>query len=566
MVNTDNFIVVSYANLRKFLQEHFEEQELAVPYFSNRAIANALAVAALNLKKVNTMKAEILREILRLLLTSDYSNCHIARLTQVAPNTVRRYRKLLGGNPIQYESLSRYSDDALILLFNQKKKPYRNKRMPDWLYIHKLMQAQHQTLVQLWDEYREIEPETAYGQTQFNYYYHEFTCKLDVSMRQVHYAGEAIYVDYAGKTIPWTDVSTGNTYHAQVFVGVLGCSQYTFAMASKSQKLEDFIDAHNQLLFFFGGVPKVLVPDNLKSAVIKAGKFPELNRTYRDLATHYQCVIEPARVRKPQDKSLAEIGVLLVTRWITVVLRRRKFFSVEEINQTIKELLPIINNRPFKRLPGCRQSRFNELDKPALKPLPTKPFEFGQWIAPQVVNHEYHVYIKKHAYSVPYQYVGEKVEAWLTHKVVEIFHQHQRIASHVRSDAEGCFTTDNTHMPKRHREYAQQSLEHYLKWAHDIGSAAMAIVKAQFDGKPNHAMTGKRACSQLQALLKMYGKSRFENACQCALDIQSPVVKSVRSILQCKLDEKKEEPMTVQTELPLHFNVRGADYYMPGGK
>lgn len=319
------------------------------------------------MNKANTMTVTTVKEIIRQVLTTKYSNHHIARMLGIAPNTVRRYRKLLNNMTFDWSVFKTMHDDTLLTHFNRKKQPNKDKRQPDWGHIHSLMQAnKHQTLIQLWDEYCSIEPTSAYSQSQFNYYYRRYIKKLDISMRQTHYAGECVYVDYAGKTIPWTDSETGKVHTAQIFVGVFGCSQYIFACASKSQKVEDFIDSHNQMFQFFGGVPEVLVPDNLKSAVITPGKIPTLNRTYLELSQHYNCVIEPARVRRPQDKSLAEIGVLLVTRWITVVLKRRQFFSVDEINQAVVELLPLLNKRPFKRLEGNRFERFNALDKPVL--------------------------------------------------------------------------------------------------------------------------------------------------------------------------------------------------------
>ncbi len=508
---------------------------------------------------------QTLIEILRLLLTTNKSNHHIARLTGVAPNTVRRYKKLLNLTSLNWQQVQQMTETELSNLFNKKKQPQRNKRQPDWQYIHKQMQAfKHQTLAQLWEEYCAIEPETAYSQSQFNFYYRDFLKKVDITMRQTHYAGECVYVDYAGKTIPYIDSETGEQKYAQVFVGVLGCSQYTFAFASKSQKLEDFIEAHNQMFTFFGGVPQVVVPDNLKSAVTKPGKFAIINRTYLEQSRHYNCVIEPARVKRPQDKSLAEIGVLMVTRWITVVLRKRQFFSVEEINQAIMELLPKLNQRPFKRLEGNRASRFEILDKPELQPLPAVPFEFAKWITAQKVNNDYHVPINRHYYSVPYQFVGQNVEARLTNKVVEFIHNNKRIASHPINDEVGGFSTIHEHRPKSHRQYAEQNCEHYIEWANQIGVNALSLVKAQYEGKPNYAMTGNKACSQLQSLARMYGNDRFESACLCSVEIKSLTVKSVRSILQCKIDQRVEE-LPKQSILPLHHNIRGAEYYQLGG-
>ena len=502
--------------------------------------------------------------MVRQLLTTDYSNHHIARNIDVAPNTVRRHKLILSRSLLDWPQISQMRDEVFDALFSKKKQPDKRKRLPDWELVHKQMQAhKHQTLVQLWGEYCSIEPSTAYSQSQFNFYYNKYLKDMGLSMRQTHYAGECVYVDYAGKTIPWTNSDTGERCFAQVFVGVLGCSQYTFAFASKSQKLEDFIEAHSQLFLFLGGVPQVVVPDNLKSAVTTPGKFPVINRTYLEQSRHYNCVIEPARVRRPQDKSLAEIGVLLVTRWITVVLRRRQFFSISEINQAIMELLPKLNQRKFKRMEGSRHSRFEELDKPRLQALPSQPFEYAQWITAQKANTDYHVNVLKHYYSVPHQYRSKKIEARVTRNMVELLHNGKRIASHVRNDTVGGATTDTAHMPDSHRSYAEQNDSYYTQWAELIGEYAASLVKAQFEGKPSYSMEANNACSQLKSLARLYGDERFEVACQCAMNIQSPIVKSVRSILQCKIDLRSDD-IPQQSQLPLHHNVRGSGYYQEG--
>lgn len=517
------------------------------------------------MNKPKTITIVTIKEILRQILTTTSSNHHIARVLSIAPNTVRRYRQILQTMSFDWPAYQSMNDDVLLTYFNRQKAPDKDKRQPDWQHTHTLMQShKHQTLTQLWDEYCAVEPESAYCQSQFNFYYRQYLKSIDVSMRQTHYAGECVYVDYAGKTIGYFDEQTGELEQAQVFVGVLGCSQYTFAFASKSQKLTDFIEAHNQMYAFFGGVPQVVVPDNLKSAVTKPGSTPVLNRTYLEQSRHYNCVIEPARVRRPQDKSLAEIGVLIVTRWITVILRRRQFFSVEEINHAIIDLLEKLNQRPFKRIDGCRESRFIELDRPVLQTLPQQPFEFAHWVSAQRVNADYHVVIEKHYYSVPYQYINRKVEARITHTHIELICANQCIATHCKSDESGGYTTINAHRPANHRAYAEQNLEHYITWAKSIGDAAIALVECQFIGKPHYAMTASKACSQLKGLAKLYGKERFEAACQCALDIKSLTVKSVRSILQCKIDQRSEK-LPTQNELPLHYNIRGADYYQQGG-
>jgi len=382
-------------------------------------------------------------------------------------------------------------------------------------------------------------------------------------MRQIHYAGDCVFVDYAGKTIAWTDPETGEAKNAQVFVGVLGCSNYTFAWASDSQKLEDWITAHVQMFQFFGGVPSTIVPDNLKSAVTSSGVIPQVNKSYSDLAKHYNCIVQPARVYRPQDKSLAELGVLFVTRWITVALKRQRLFSLTEVNEAIMKLLKKLNDRPFKRLQGSRQSQFLELDKPQLQSLPNERFEHAEWVREQKVGRDYHIYVKQHAYSVPYQLVGERVEARVSANTVEILHLNKRIASHIRSHKQGGFTTDRSHMPVSHRKYAERNFNQYKSWADGIGSAAKDAIYSQFAGKDEHSTSACKACDQLQKLERLYGRDKFETACERAKQLASLTVTSIHSILKrSKFDTEDQEP--IQAQLPLHHNVRGANYYGSG--
>jgi hypothetical protein len=335
-------------------------------------------------------------------------------------------------------------------------------------------------------------------------------------------------------------------------------------MAVASQSLPDWIKAHIKMFAYFGGVTTCVVPDNLKSAITKPGSQPIVNRTYEELAEHYDFVVEPSRVRRPQDKSLAEIGVLLVTRWITVVLKRRRFFSLEEINKAILPLLEFVNNRPFKRYPGCRNTRFEEAEQQHLKPLPEQAFVFGQWVSGVTVNNDYHVWVENHAYSVPYDYCGEKVDARITADTVEFWSDRKAIALHPRSLEKGGATTNTEHRPLSHRAFAEQTRQHYLEWAEELNDAVVSVVTAQFSKRPEYSTTASKACSQLQKLEKQYGSHRFERACICACEINSRTVTSIRSILQCGLDNQSEN--TVQnTLLPHHQNVRGAEYYGQGG-
>lgn len=504
-----------------------------------------------------------LRETMRLMSTTNFSNRKIAELVGLSHTSINKHRKTYLKNSLQWHEIESMGNYEIERLLKSKRTRVVSKYMPDWDYIHKEMQMKHVTLQLLWEDYRLQNTVSAYGYSQFAHYYKKYIGALDRSMRQTHRAGEIVFVDFAGRTIPYTDPKTGEQCKAQVFVGVMGCSNYTYVCAVPSQKINDWIDAHNRMYQFFGGVPKIVVPDNLKSAVIKTGSEPVLNRTYLEQSKYYGLVVLPARVRRPQDKSKAEGGVLLASRWIMAKLRHRQFFSIEEINAAIFELLWLLNERPFKKLPGCRRSRFEELDKLLLSPLPGEPFEYAEWTAPNKIGPDYHMHVKGHYYSVPEALVGERVDARASARTIEIFHQGKRVASHLRSDEIGGHTTKPEHQPKAHRKYAEQTPERFIEWARSIGEAAESAVRFQFDGKP-HPLLGLKACTSLKRLAKDYGQERFESACQRGQMIGSLTVKSIRSILQRGLCELTDIP--VQVNLPFHENVRGSDYYMQGGE
>lgn len=511
------------------------------------------------------MSNTYLHEVVRLISTTNFSNRAIARMTHLSHNTVSRYRQKLRDKNISTERLAGLNDKQLAEVVTDVRGADTQKRMPDWHFIYTKMQARHQTLLQLWEDYCLESPHDAYSYSQFTHYYRAYIARIDVSMRQTYYAGELAFVDYAGRTVTWHDLTRGVDCQAQIFLGVLGCSNYSFVWASASQKLEDWIEAHVRMFEFFGGCPQVIVPDNLRAAVTKSGSFPILNRSYLECIRHYGTAVDPARVRRPRDKAKVEACVLFVYRWIIAILVRRKFFSIDEINVAIRELLENFNNRKFKNLPGTRRSRFEELDKPLLKPLPADAFQYAEWVSEQKVPPDYHVHIKQHAYSVPYQLVSEKVEARVTLRTVEILHLNQRVALHQRSNEQGGYTTNPTHRPPQHQAYAAQTMESFYKWAQRIGPSATLVVKAQFEGKPEYSLIGRKACMQLVKLCNAHSEARFESACFRAVEIGSLTVKSVRSILQHHLELPIIQDHPIQPDLPLHYHVRGADYYLPGG-
>lgn len=513
------------------------------------------------------IKVSVLREIIRLKCTTTYSNRRIAALLKVSPNTVKHYTRLLQRIQLNYEEIVELNDSELSYRLRVIKGLNKTKQMPVWAELHhRLCQQKYLTLQVLWEEYRTIHKERAYCYAQFTHYYREYVKKIDLSMRLRHYPGEAMFVDYAGTRLPWSNLAKGsNQEWAEVFVAVLGHSNKTFVWASRSQSSEDWIEAHNQALGFFAGVPEAVIPDNLKAAVIKTKPNLVINRTYEEQAKYYGFVIIPARVRKPQDKAKAEQGVLFVTRWIIARLRERTFYSIDEINQAIAELLPELNHRPLRNFPGTRQSRFEEGDQKALRPLPEKSFEYAVWEPACKIGQDYHIKVHKHWYSVPFHLVGEQVESRVSFNMVEIFHQSQRVACHRRSTEDGNFTTDKSHMAPAHKGYADQDLTGFVEWAKRFGPATEAVVRAQFDKHHAHSMIARNACNQLLKLSRLYKGDEFESACKRAVDIASLTVKSVQSILRTGLHKVEKDDHYHQVPLPLHENLRGAEYYAQGG-
>ena len=433
------------------------------------------------------------------------------------------------------------------------------RAMPDWSVVNREFKRKGVTLQLLWDEHKAANPK-GFQYSWFCDSYRHWLGKVDVVMRQDHRAGEKLFVDYAGQTAPLIDRATGEVLEAQIFVAVLGASNYTYAEATLTQRLPDWIGSHVRAFNYFGSLPAIVVPDNIKSGVHLAHRYePELNPTYAEMGQHYGVAIIPTRSAKPRDKAKVEAGVLVVERWILARLRNRQFFSLAELNAAIAELLEDLNRRPFKKLPGCRKSLFETLDRPAMQPLPASAYEYAEWKKVRV-NIDYHVAIDKHYYSVPYQLVKQQLEARVTSNTVELLHKGKRIASHRRSYQPGRHTTVNEHMPKAHREYAEWTPERLVRWAADTGPATAKLVEAILSSRP-HPQHGFRACLGIMRLGKHYTTPRLEAASRRALAIGSCSYKSVESILKNGLDRKPLPSTTLDTPAIEHDNLRGSDYY-----
>ena len=456
-------------------------------------------------------------------------------------------------------------DLGRLLFPSQPSTKHRRFVEPDYPNIHQDLKQKGVTKLLLWEEYRQSHPDDGYSYAQFCHRYKAWQGKQATSMRQSHKAGEKLFVDYCGPTVPIVNPDTGECYSAQIFVAVLGASNYTFACASKSQNQADWINAHVKAFEFFGGVPQLIVPDNLKSAVIKTHRYkPEINPAYLQMASHYQTAIIPARPYKPKDKSKAEVAVQIVERWILARLRHQSFFTLATLNLAIKELLVDLNNRDFKKLPGTRKSQFEMIDKPALKDLPASTYQYVEIKAARV-HIDYHIEYDKHYYSVPHHLVKEQVEVQASSTLISIYAYGQRVSSHPRSYVQGAHSTLTEHMPESHRAISEWSSERFISWAQGIGPSTTSVVTTLLY-KKRHPEQNYRSVLALLSLAKKYDRQRLENACARAVDINSPTRTSVESILKNGLDKlnsskTKQSVKQAEPSLNQHENIRGDKYY-----
>ena len=500
-----------------------------------------------------------IQEVLRLHAQAGLSERTIAKSVSLSRSTVAKIISRSKEAGIAWPLPADMDDSTLeAMLFPVPLGRPKNCFEPEWNHIHQELKRKGVTLQLLWMEYKE-QHQDGYQYSQFCDRYRVWKKQLQISMRHEHRAGEKMFVDYSGPTLPVIDRETGEVQQAQVFVAVLGASNYTFAEAHPSQNLESFITGHVHAFEFFGGVPELIVPDNLKSAVFKADRYePTLNRTYQEMAAHYGCAILPTRPRKPKDKPKAEVGVQIVERWIMAVLRNQLFFSFYELNQTIRQLVERLNAKPFQKLEGSRRSLFSATDKLALRPLPPKPYAYADWKLCGV-HIDYHIEIHRAFYSVPYSLVGQKVDARITHNTVEIFFKGKRVASHARVFRQGEARTDPLHRPKSHQKHLEWTPSRLIEWGTSIGPNTGILVE-RILLKFKHPEQGYRSCLGLLSLSKQYPEERMEAACLRALSINSPSYRSVKSILQNGLDKAETGPKDEQVT-PSHGNIRGSSYY-----
>jgi transposase len=504
-----------------------------------------------------------IREVLRLHFECERTQREIAQSIGTSSATVWQYlrRAQLAGLSYPLPAELETDDEALERRLYPPPAPRALPRgMPDWPAVHRELGRKGVTLDLLWQEYKAQHPD-GYGYSWFCRAYQEWAQRLPVTMRQTHVPGQKLFVDYSGKKLGIINPDTGEIREAELFVAALGVSSYTFAELTWTQQLPDWIGSHVRAFAFYNGLIQVLVPDNLKSGVHKPSFYdPTVNRTYQEMAMYYSVAVLPARSKKPRDKAKAETAVLVVQRWILARLRNQRFFSLDEANRAIAALLVDLNNRPYRKLPGCRRSVFEEIDRPALRPLPERPYQYAEWKTARV-GPDYHVEINQHYYSVSYRYAREQVEVRHTASTVEVFLRGQRIAAHGKSNRRGHHTTIEAHMPPEHQAVVKGCDPQRLSsWAADIGPHTAAVIEHLL-GSRKFPQQMYRTCLGVLRMGKDYGRDRLEAACRRAIDLKAPNYKFIASTLKNGLD-REPEPAAAQADLPLmHANVRGPSYY-----
>ncbi len=504
-----------------------------------------------------------IKEILRLKNEVGLSVRQIAKSCSVGKSAVHEYLSRASAAGLSWPLEDSMDETSLqrVLFSSNLQVPSSKRPLPVWADIHtELRSKKNVTLTLLWEEYKACHPKDGYQYSQFCERYGKWKGILDVCMRQEHRAGEKMFIDYCGQTVSVVNPETGEIREAEIFVAVLGASNYTFSEATWSQSLPDWIASHQRAFVYFNGVTELLIPDNLKSGVNKACRYePDLNPTYQDMASHYGTAVIPARVRKPRDKAKVEAGVLLVERWILAVLRNRTFFSLSELNGAIEELLGRLNAKQFKKLPGSRRSQYEVLDRPALKPLPFLHYEYAEWKNTKA-GIDYHIEVYRHYYSVPYQLAQRKLNVRITASIIEVFHKGKRVASHCRSYMRGKHTTVPEHMPRSHREYLKWTPERLLGWASKTGPSTEKLAGVIMRSRP-HPQQGFRSILGILRLTKTYDEKRVDAACLRALDIGSHSYKSVASILKNNLESNPLQSKLIEHKPIDHPNIRGSRYY-----
>ncbi|MBC7926058.1 MAG: IS21 family transposase [Bryobacteraceae bacterium] len=507
-----------------------------------------------------------IREVLRL-HSLGLKQRQIARACAIGQSTVCDYIRLAEKAALTWAEVADWNESQLIARLAPVPTPAAESDggrlpQPDYAGIHaELRKHKHLTLQLVWEEYRMQHPE-GYRYSRFCELYQRWRKKQEVVLRQEHRPGEKLFVDYAGTTIPIQDPATGEVRQAQLFVAVLGASNYTFADVTWTQNLPDWIGSHLRAFEFFGGLPEIVVPDNLKSGVTRSCRYePGVNITYEEMAGHYGVAVVPARPYKPRDKAKVEVGVQIAGPWILAALRKQTFFSLGEASRAVAPLLTRLNERAFRKREGSRKSLFELLERPVVRPLPFERFQYGDWKTARV-NIDYHVEFDRHWYSVPYELTQQQVEIRATDTTVEVFHKGIRVASHPRSHIQHKHTTIGEHRPKAHQRHMEWTPSRIAEWASTTGPSTAKVVE-QIMATNRHPEQGYRSCLGIIRLGKKYGCQRVETAATRAVLLNACSYRSIRSMLESGLDlqDAPELEPPPATEPIHHDNVRGAGYY-----
>lgn len=499
-----------------------------------------------------------LRDILRLRLDAGLSLRQIKNSLRLSLGAIQKVTSQAQAQGLDWAAIEALDDQQLARLFYPESDTQSSSafQLPDWVEVHQELRRKDVTKHLLWEEYTQSYPNRSYSYPQYCFLYQTWASKQRRSMRQVHQAGDKLFVDYAGQTVPIVNGDTGEINTAQIFVAVLGASNYTYCEATWSQSLPDWLASHARCFDFLGGVPKLVVPDNLKSGVTKACRYdPDINPSYQQLAAHYGVALMPARPYKPKDKSKAEVGVQIIERWILARLRHQTFFSLAELNHCINALLVEVNRKPFKQLKGSRQQWFESLDRPVLGPLPKHRYQYTD-IKTVKVNIDYHIQYDQHLYSVPHHLVGEKLDLHAKDTLIELYFQNKRVTSHARHHRPGT-TTVAEHMPVKHEKHHQWNAGRLMNWAKDIGDDVLIWVQTILKQK-QHEQQAYRVCLGLLNLTKQYAPKRLNKACAIANRHGLYRLKQIKSILHSNQDQllpESKEPLTLLPQS--HENIRG---------
>jgi len=502
-----------------------------------------------------------IREIIRLNQQCHLSQRSIVRALSISRPVVAEYIRKINAAGINYEAVQELGDDTLIETIEGSGKVLPERYLAlrsKFDYFVKELKRTGVTLERLWQEYLEEHPD-GYGYSQFCYHFQVWRNASELTMHMEHKAGDKAFADFAGKHLQIVDRDTGEIIDVEVFVSILGASQYTYAEAVATQQKHDWINANRNAFFFFGGVSRALVPDCLKSAVTKANRYePDINPEYEDFARHFGTVILPARPARPKDKALVENAVKLVYSRIYAAIRNRTFASLKELNLAIAEELEKHNNKPMQRLKLSRKQLFEETEKAELLPLPATQYEFKNFKTLKA-QFNYHVYLSddKHYYSVPYRYRGSQVKLIYTDSVVEIFYKNRRIAMHKRDRRPGGYTTVPEHMPSHHRFVSDWNPQRFVNWARNSGEHVEAVVAHILQSR-KHPEQAYKACMGVLSLARKYDRQRLDKACKRAISFDLYTYKGIKNILENKLEECQLD--TFET-LPSHPNIRGSEYY-----